>query len=126
VVNPWDTPPLPRNGDATQDKTYAYVGFFMSRWESLEYELSRLHSMFLDAFDETEAMRAYGKGQIFPQRLDILREAAERHFQSDPNQKREGQLEGLLTEARQYANRRNDIAHGIVFVLVRLRFSVSS
>ena len=65
MAKPWDIPLLPKNGDAIQDKTYAHVGFVMTRWESLEFELSRLHSLFLGALDETEAMRAYGKGRIF-------------------------------------------------------------
>ena len=45
MAKPWDIPLLPKNGDAIQDKTYAHVGFVMTRWESLEFELSRLHSL---------------------------------------------------------------------------------
>ena len=44
MAKPWDVPLLPKNGDAIQDKTYAHVGFVMTCWESLEFELSRLHS----------------------------------------------------------------------------------
>jgi hypothetical protein len=121
-LKPWDVPPLPRNGDAIPDKTFAYVGFFMSRWESLEFELSRLHSHFLGALDETEAMRAYGSGRIFPDRIAILKRAADAHFRTSPNQKREGQFDGLLTEARGYADRRNEIAHGIVFRISEITF----
>jgi hypothetical protein len=115
LSKPWDVPPLPRSGDATQDKTFAYVGFVMTRWESLEFELSRLHSMFLGAFDETEAMRAYGKGDTFLRRKTILKESAEAQFRTNPNQKREGEFDNLLTEASGYADRRNEIAHGMVF-----------
>jgi len=87
----------------------------MTRWESLEFELSRLHSMFLGAFDETEAMRAYGKGDTFLRRKTILKESAEAQFRTNPNQKREGEFDNLLTEASGYADRRNEIAHGMVF-----------
>jgi hypothetical protein len=115
VAKPWDIPPLPRNGDDIPDETFAYVGFVMSRWESLAFELSRLHSLFLGALDETEAMQAYGKGRIFPQRIETLAKVAEAHFRGSPCQKREGQFEELMRESLGYADRRNDIAHGIVF-----------
>jgi len=86
----------------------------MSRWGSLEFELSRLHSLFLGAFDEIEAMRAYEEG-TFPQRTRAVAKAAQTHFCSNPCQRREGQVDELLEEARRYAERRNDVAHGIVF-----------
>ena len=95
MPKPWDVPPLPKNGDAIQDKTYAHVGFVMTRWESLEFELSRLHSLFLGALDENRAMRAYGNGRIFPQRLEVLTDAADKHFRSCPCQRREGRLQEL-------------------------------
>jgi hypothetical protein len=60
-------------------------------------------------------MRAYGAGRIFPERIETLAEAADTHFRIRPCQKREGRLDGLLEEARQYADRRNEIAHGMVF-----------
>ena len=122
MAKPWDIPLLPKNGDAIQDKTYAHVGFVMTRWESLEFELSRLHSLFLGALDETEAMRAYGKGRIFPQRLEVLTDAADKHFRSCPCQRREGRLQELLREAEGYADRRNEIAHGIVFRIDQITF----
>ena len=93
----------------------------MSRWESLEFELSRLHSMFLGALDETEAMRAY-EGNTFRERSDNLAKVAERHFLISPCQKREGRLGVLLQEARQYAKRRNEVAHGIVFRIDEITF----
>jgi len=122
MARPWDPQPLPRRGDATPDKTFAYVGFTMSRWESLEFELSRLHSLFLGTLDETDAMRDYGKGRIFPERLERLATAADRHFCSEPCQKREGQLDELLEQARGYADRRNEVAHGLVFRIDEITF----
>jgi hypothetical protein len=122
MAKPWDPPPLPRNGDAIPDKTFAYVGFTMSRWESLEFELSRLHSLFLGALDETDAMRDYGKGRIFPERLDTLTKAAAPHFYSHPSQKSEGQFDEVLEQARLFADRRNDVAHGIVFRIDQITY----
>jgi hypothetical protein len=113
VAKPWDVPPLPRNGDADQQKTYAHAGFIMSRWASLEFELSRLHSLFMGALDEIGAMRAY-EGATFLSRADKLRTAADSHFRAQPSQKREGEFHALMQEAAGYAARRNDIAHGLV------------
>ena len=96
MAKPWAIPPLPRNGDPNPNKTYAHVGFIMSRWESLEFELSRLYSLFLGTLDGTEAMRAYGKGRIFPERIDNLAKAADTHFRILPCQKREGRFSGVL------------------------------
>jgi hypothetical protein len=67
-------------------------------------------------------MRAYGKGRIFPERIDNLAKVAERHFRISPCQKREGRLDALLEEARRYADRRNEIAHGIVFRIDEIMF----
>lgn len=113
MAKPWDTPPLPRNGDDDQQKTFAYAGFVMSRWASLEFELSRLHSLFMGALDETDAMRAY-EAATFPNRVANLRAVADSHFRIRPCQKREGEFHGLMQEALGYAARRNDIAHGLV------------
>ncbi len=114
MPKPWDIPPLPKNGDAHPDKTFTFAGFVMSRWGSLEFELSRLHSLFLGNLDEIEAMRVYER-RSFPERMAALTKAAEAHFHASPCQKREGQFDELMVEARGYIHRRNDIAHGIVF-----------
>lgn len=115
MSNPWDPPTLPRRGDAYPEQTWAHVGFTMSRWESLEFELSRVHSLFLGQPDDSGAMQEYGKGRIFPERLNLLTEAAEPHFRRNPCQNREANFEQLLNEARLFAGRRNEVAHGIVF-----------
>ncbi len=115
MSNLWDRPPLTRNGDEEQDVTYAYVGRILSRWEALEFELSRLYSWFCGETDETDLEREYGNGRIFNERADILSAKAKEHFVRNPDQKSEATFDELLKQARGYAARRNDIAHGILF-----------
>jgi len=46
MSNPWDPPPTPSYADDDSDKTFCGVGYVMSAWETIEFELSRLHSVF--------------------------------------------------------------------------------
>lgn len=120
MLNPWDVPPLPTMGDDDPDWTYAGVGRVTSQWEAIEIQFSRLYSIFVGKPDEE--MRAYGKGRIFRERSEILAQAAKTYFISNPDQELEGQLYSLTQRAEGFSDRRNEIAHGIVFQLQRLTF----
>jgi hypothetical protein len=122
MPQPWDRPPFPKRGDDDEHMTYAHVGRIMTRWESLEFELSRLYSWFDGALDDTDKMREYGTGRIFRDRADALGRKADQFFMQHPDQGREGEFSELLSRARLFANRRNDIAHGILFTISRITF----
>jgi hypothetical protein len=114
MSNPWDVPPIPNRGDEDEDATYAGVGRVMSRWEAVEVELAHLYTIFVNRPHEADAIKAYGMGRIFAERLALLREAAERYFVSSPDQAIEGAARELLDRVRRYSDRRNEVAHGIV------------
>ena len=115
MSKPWDVPKLPRRGDADQVQTYAHMGFTIARWEAVEFDLSRLHSFFLGSLDELAPMRDYGEPRIFRERADKLAKAANAYFTAHPNQSQEAHFDAILASARGYSNRRNEIAHGMVF-----------
>lgn len=94
----------------------------MSHWEEIEFELSRLYTWFGDSLDDQLLMNEYGKGTIFRMRAAALATKAEEFFVSNPNQNREGEFHNLLANATGFANRRNDIAHGIVFQIDKITF----
>lgn len=115
MSNLWDRPPLTSNGDAEESVTYEYVGRVLSEWESLEFELSRLYRFFVGGTDEIEHLREYGAGRIFRDRAKLLADKAKPYFIQRCDQQREGDLDELIAAAIGHADRRNDIAHGIVF-----------
>ena len=120
MPNPWDVPPLPTRGDDEAEWTFAGIGRVTSQWEVIEFEFSRLYSIFVGKPDEE--MRGYGQGRIFRDRSEILTKAAEEYFTGQPNQELEGQLHSLMSRAQGFSDRRNEVAHGIVFQLQRLTF----
>jgi hypothetical protein len=44
MANPWDIPPPPQVGDASEDITFASVGRALTRWEEFELMLASLFS----------------------------------------------------------------------------------
>ncbi len=113
MANPWDPFPLPRDGDLDDNATFQGIGRIIDRWERIEFNLARVHSVFVGDPDGSEAMREYGNGRIVPERDAIIRASAEKWFVKRPNQKREGQFDRFMQEVVGFADRRNEIAHGI-------------
>jgi hypothetical protein len=113
MTNPWDTPPLPTAGDHDPDQTFLGVGRIMTAWESIEFALCMIHSVFCGD-PGGEAMRLYGAKRTFPNRMDDFGSAAWDYFVRNQNQSDEGQLHALLVEVKGYVERRNEVAHGIV------------
>lgn len=121
MTNAWDRPPAPRKGDTIDTATYVGVGRVVSRWESVEFDLSRLYSLFVGDSDGP-AMQTYGEPSIFRDRLARLDEGADRYFAARPSQEHEGTLAALRSNAEGFSARRNEIAHGIVFNLRGLSY----
>ena len=122
VSDSWDKPfPLPSSGDDNERLTFDGVGRAITAWESVEFELSRLYSIFAGDPDGS-AIQEYGRGQIFRERLKSLKEAGERAFIRRPDQGLEDIMGCLGGTAQGYSNRRNEVAHGIVFLVSSLTF----
>lgn len=89
------------------------MGRALDCWEWVEFELARMYSLFVgDA--EWSKMQEYGKGNIFRDRITMLSSAAEVWFKKNPSQPDEGEYNGLVIQAKGYADRRNEVAHGMV------------
>jgi hypothetical protein len=115
MLHNWEfPPPLPDRGDNDRDDIFRGVGKVMTAWETIEFELSRLYSVFAGDPDG-DAMRDYGKPTVARMRLDGLREIADKFFVKSPSQDREGRFHALLARLQHFATRRNEVAHGIVF-----------
>jgi hypothetical protein len=109
----FSSPPLPDHGDDDEDTVFLGVGKVISAWETIEFELSRLYSVFSDDPDG-ETMRGYARN-IFSTRLDALIDQASQYFTRRPSQQMEGAFRDLCSLLRRLAQRRNEIAHGFVF-----------
>jgi hypothetical protein len=111
MSNPWDVPPLPIVGDADIMTTYAGVGIVLSAWEEIELSLSQFYSFMVGRPYHIDAMREYGRGTIFRERMKIL--VDETHIRLCC-QTQEGEFDKIAEECIGFSNRRNDVAHGIV------------
>ena len=112
--NLWDAQPLPVVGDEDPKLTFQGVGMVMTAWESVEFELSRLYSVFASDADG-ESMRVYGEGKIFRDRINALRGISQKTFTASPNQNKEGCFAFIANSIEGFSQRRNEVAHGIVF-----------
>jgi len=115
MPNPWDIPPFPKHGDDNQDTTFAGIGRVLSQWEMIEAILSHVYAWLVNRPDEIEAIRQYGEGkQSCEQRIKGLLVIADAYFRWNPHQETEGELSVLSNTTRNFASRRNDVAHSIV------------
>lgn len=113
---PWDAPPPPEKGDEDSDVLYAAIGRALSEWEHLEEELARIFSSLVVGGEGTAAERSYGAVATFRGRMDMIEAAAEAFFFLYPDDRSSlgNDLHVLITSARSFGARRNEIAHGIV------------
>src|SRR4051812_37914828 len=114
MENSWDPLPLPRDADLDDKATFEGIGRIVHRWEFIEFNLARIHSVFVGDPDGSAALREYGNGRNISERGAIIRASFERWAALSPNQKREGQFNKFMREVVGFADRRNEIAHGIV------------
>lgn len=117
MTNPWDRPSIPINfnGDADADVLFSCVGRVISYWEAIEFELGLLYTCFGGIPEDHYLMREYGAGRIFRDRAQALDQKATAHCIRHNCQHREGDFDNIMSQCLGYADRRNDMAHGIVF-----------
>jgi hypothetical protein len=113
----WDVLPAPENGDATREALYAAIGEALTEWERFAEGLAQIYSILIGAPElppgQGSAIRKYGKLTFGPQ-CDKLEEAGKVFFRqhtADPTL--QSKFDDLLVDCREFAKRRNDIAHGI-------------
>lgn len=115
MSDPWDRPSLPTRGDDNQNDTYAAVGRVLSLWEQVESELGHLFALFIGKYGKDEAYdQYYEKGKTTQGRLNSLQREAKRYFTRSPSQEIEGHFCSLMKFAIGFADRRHEVAHGVV------------
>jgi hypothetical protein len=114
MANPWDRPPLPARGDLNPNETYAGVGRVLSQWEAVEIQLGYLYTIAAGKPGEWETLLEYGRGSAFVGRFRILEDKVAELFRKRPDQDVEAQFGAFRDEAKGWASRRHDVAHGIV------------
>jgi hypothetical protein len=124
MSNPWDRPSISIrfNGDADADVLFSYVGRVISYWETIEFELGLLYTCFGGIPEDQSLMREYGEGRIFRERAQTLAKKADEYCIRHSCQYREGNFNNILSQCLGYADRRNDMAHGIVFRVDEITF----
>jgi len=114
LLKPFDRRPWPTVGDRELDTTYAAVGRALSSWERYEGVLSLLFSALVVNMERVGARRAYVAVRTFEGRAEMLKAASEGYFHEHPNEKFLNDFKEILKAAKNFASRRNDIAHGVV------------
>jgi hypothetical protein len=111
----WDRRPWPDNGDPDPQITFAAVGEALSHWEHLEGLIASLFASFVsDHADYVPAKRAYVAVRTFEGRMEMLRASAEAFFDAFPDKDVQDTYQTFLKSVKEFAPRRNDIAHGVV------------
>ncbi len=117
---PWDIVDPASRGDVDERAIFDAVGRALTEWETLEIECAKLFAVFVSANHKRSyhapAVRAYGTVTSVDTRFKMLQLAAESYFSKRPAKRDsfEEDCNDLLGEYKQYAARRNEIAHGLV------------
>ncbi|WP_159009334.1 hypothetical protein [Bradyrhizobium sp. S69] len=120
MSDPWDPPPLPRHGDDSASVTHEWFGRAVGQWVHVEFQLALLYSLFVGRPRHGEAVKEFGAGVTFRQRLDRLRSKAERFFAGRELKRLETEFQAICVAAEGFARRRNEVAHSVVFPSVFL------
>lgn len=114
TTNPWNIPPHPKKGDASDSVTYEAVGRALSKWEDYESVLARFFSSLIGSASFTATMRAYGTVLTYRGHADMVEAAAEAFFLAHRAPRVQADFASFMNRAGQFAARRNEIAHGRV------------
>jgi hypothetical protein len=119
MANPWDVPKPEPLGDRDENVLYAAVGRALSQWETVETACARIYAFLIGApTDEltiSPALRSFGIVNSFPTRCEMITTAGKAYFHLHPEVANyEKWINEALSDAKEFSNRRNEIAHGVV------------
>jgi hypothetical protein len=121
VSNPWDPFPSPRRGDDSAAQTFEWAGRVISQWVHIEFQLGLLYSVLAGRPNHAATVREYGAaGKIFRERLRHLRRTANHFFVANCHQELEAEFHQICLASEGFADRRNEVAHAVVFPSVFL------
>ena len=110
-------PPHPAKGARSSRVIYAAVGEALSYWEFLETYQARLLVALNpgELFVPNILLRAFGAIESFSAKNRVIQEAAKTYFHWYPDKPLEKEVRSLLGGLLNLAEKRNHIAHGMVF-----------
>jgi hypothetical protein len=114
-----NNPPTPKpslpHGETDPNQLYNAVGRAIHAWENMETALARLYATMTGLPENPVALADYGsENRRFVDRLSAISDAAAAYFIGSPDQHREGELSGLLKDAKDLSIKRHRVAHGFV------------
>lgn len=112
-LRPWDRRPWPRKGTRSVPKMYEGVGRALSAWERLEGALSLLFSELIES-ESKAARRSYNAVRTWQGRSEMLQAASETYFLKNPDKEAQNKFKEVYKNAKNFSDRRHDIAHGVV------------
>lgn len=121
-ILPWDYPGFPAEPDSCEEHTFEGVGRVLTAWECLEFRLSLIYAIFRGDKNGPSVAEYGENGRIFRDRISGLTSAAEKWFVAHPDQHLEALFSQITKHTIGFADRRNDVAHGIVFPVHSLTF----
>jgi hypothetical protein len=119
MKNPWELPPHAARGDRIPTPLYIAIGQAMSAWEFIEFDLSEMFAIFTGSGrtnkrGQDPAVRAYGTVVSYRGRSELLNAAAKAFFKRNGRTRLERPFKNILKKCNGWADRRNDVAHGVV------------
>ncbi len=118
-LQPWDIRPPSPLGDNDENQIFNAVGQALTEWEHVENACAKLFAVLVSANQRqtyhAPAVRAYGCIFSTGTKAEMLRTAAKAYFSRRKGKAHfEAELMRVTQEYLEFANRRNEIAHGIV------------
>ena len=105
-------------GDKDENVTYAAVGLALTNWGHLEHQLGEIFLALIGGNSRSyEAMMAFGSIMSGRGRSDMIEAAAKVYFATRTQPKditTKKRLVDLMEAVNKFADRRNEIAHGVV------------
>ena len=118
-MKPWEIRPPSPIGNSNENEIFSAVGQALTEWEQVEKACAQLFAIFVSANRRrlyfAPAVRAYGCIISTKSKNDMLREAAKAFFSTRKTKSHfVADFEQVMADYLNFANRRNEIAHGSV------------
>lgn len=119
-LKPWDPRPPSSVGDSREDTIFSAVGQALTEWEQMENACAQLFAVLVSANHKrvylAPAIRAYGTITSAATRQQMLANAGDAYFSKRKAKAltHEAEFNELIKAYKEFASRRNEIAHGSV------------
>lgn len=114
VPEPWDFIEPSSHGDTDLNAIFIGMGKVLHEWSRIEVSLSYLYAAFSNRPRDGAAIREYRTAGTFTLRASNICRIAQRYFVANPDQTTEAAFDRIMRMARGFADRRNEVAHGVV------------